>query len=125
MQKTKRFFSTFQGRTELESLLSKIKSSNIDLEEQLRVRSKLAIFLLLTSCPNFGRSLFAIFLLLKMGSFMIIFFFIFFQTESFDKNQLAREAEEAKGLWESEVRSRSKLGAKVLSCQQHVCTIQT
>jgi hypothetical protein len=70
MQKTKRFFSTFQGRTELESLLSKIKSSNIDLEEQLRVRFKLAIFLLLTSCSNFGRSLFAI---LKMGSFIIIF----------------------------------------------------
>ncbi|CAB4025326.1 Hypothetical predicted protein [Paramuricea clavata] len=63
-----------EGRTQLESLLSKIKSSNIDLEEQLRA-------------------------------------------ESFDKSQFAREAEEAKGLWESEVRSRSKLGAKILEME--------
>lgn len=36
-----------------------------------------------------------------------------FQTESLDKTQYAREAEEAKTLWEAEVRSRSKVGAKV------------
>ena len=39
--------------------------------------------------------------------------FVFTKVESFDKTQHAREAEEAKGLWELELRARSKLGAKV------------
>ncbi|XP_028398010.1 ankyrin repeat domain-containing protein 36A-like isoform X2 [Dendronephthya gigantea] len=42
------------------------------------------------------------------------------RTESFDKTQLAREAEEAKGLWESEVRARSKLGAKILEMETNL-----
>ena len=45
--------------------------------------------------------------------------FRFDQVESFNKSQHAREAEEAKGLWESEVRARSKLGSKV-SCRHYV-----
>ncbi|XP_046840309.1 myosin-13-like isoform X2 [Xenia sp. Carnegie-2017] len=66
-----------EGRSHLESLLSEIKSSNINLEEKLRV-------------------------------------------ESIDKIQLAREADEAKNLWESEVRARSKVGAKILEMEAKV-----
>ena len=36
-----------------------------------------------------------------------------FQSETLSRTQHEREAEEHKELWESEVRSRTKLGAKV------------